>query len=147
MSNVNFGLIKSIFGGGKLSDEKQQQLYSETAFMVLSGAARADLHIESIEVEAIRTILCRLLGQEFSSQEIKLAGETELYETAPIQKYVDKVSKKLSIEQRQAILGAMIEVFHADGAMGVLETDYFNSIADALSLTPAQMVHQHPDGC
>ncbi|MBT8148958.1 MAG: hypothetical protein KJO24_03440, partial [Gammaproteobacteria bacterium] len=83
MAIVNFGLIKSMFGG-KLSDADLQELYAETAFMVLSGAARADLHIESIEVEKIRGILSRLLGQEFSSEEIKLAGETELYDTAPI---------------------------------------------------------------
>ena len=146
MGIVNFGLIKSIFGG-KLSSEQLQELYAETAFMVLSGAARADLHIESVEVEKIRAILSRLLGQEFSSEEIKLAGETELYATEPIQNYVAKASNKLTIEQRQSILRAMVEVFHADGNMGVLETDYFNSIATALALTPAQMVHLHTTKC
>ncbi|MDB4824979.1 hypothetical protein OAH38_00245, partial [Pseudomonadales bacterium] len=50
-SKVNvtgFRLMKVIFGGGKLLDEKQLELYSETLFMVLSGAARADLNIEKV---------------------------------------------------------------------------------------------------
>ncbi|MGB5325040.1 MAG: TerB family tellurite resistance protein [Pseudomonadales bacterium] len=140
MASSMFGLIQALFGGGQLSEEKQQDLFAETLFMVLSGATRADLNIESVEVERVKQILEKLLNREYSFAEIKLAGETELYDTAPIQKYVAKASKKLSVEQRQRILHAMVDVFHSDGRMGVLETQYFNSIAAALTLTPAQML-------
>lgn len=141
MVSSKFGLIKALFGGSQLSDEKQQELFAETMFMVLSGATRADLHIEGVEVERVKSILEKSLGREYSVAEIKLAGETELIETAPIQKYVEKASKKLSVEQRQQILHAMAEVFHSDGNMGALETEFFNTIARALSLTPAQMLN------
>ncbi|RZV49619.1 MAG: hypothetical protein EX270_12375 [Pseudomonadales bacterium] len=132
--------MKMILGGGKLLDEKQQELFSETMFMVLSGAARADLNIEPVEVDRIRDILKRKLDREFTSQEIQLAGETELYDTAPIQKYVSRASRVLPIEQRQEILRAMIEVFLSDGRMGVLEKDYFDSIVEALHLKPSEML-------
>jgi uncharacterized tellurite resistance protein B-like protein len=45
----------------------------------------------------------------------------------------------LSIEQRQSILCALIAVFKADGGIGALEADFFNLVANALNLTPAQM--------
>ncbi|MBT8149877.1 MAG: TerB family tellurite resistance protein [Gammaproteobacteria bacterium] len=140
MATSMFGLIQALFGGNQISEEKQQEIFAETLFMVLSGATRADLNIESVEVEKVKTILKRTLNREYSLAEIKLAGETDLLETAPIQKYVDKASKKLSVEQRQQILHAMTEVFRSDGSMGVLETDFYNKIAGALSLTPAQML-------
>ncbi|MBT8148959.1 MAG: hypothetical protein HKO71_00075 [Pseudomonadales bacterium] len=140
MNISSFRLMKMILGGGKLLDEKQQELFSETMFMVLSGAARADLNIEPVEVDRIRDILKRKLDREFTSQEIQLAGETELYDTAPIQKYVSRASRVLPIEQRQEILRAMIEVFLSDGRMGVLEKDYFDSIVEALHLKPSEML-------
>ena len=140
MNITSFRLIKLVFGGGKLLDEKQQELYSEIMFMVLSGAARADLNIEKVEVERIRDILKTNLDREFTAHEIELAGETELFATAPIQKYVAKASRVLSVEQRENVLRAMIEVFLSDGRMGVLEKDYFDSIVAALHLKPSEML-------
>jgi len=142
-SKVNvtgFRLMKLIFGGGKLLDEKQLELYSETLFMVLSGAARADLNIEKVEVTRIRDILKNKLDRDFTEEEIQLASEVDLFETAPIQKYVAKASHILSVEQRQNVLQATLEVFMSDGHMGVLERDYFDSIVSALHLKPSEML-------
>lgn len=139
--NINsFRLMKLIFNDDELLRGKQQELYAETMFMVLSGAARADLNIEMVEVNRIRDILMDKLERDFSAADIQLAGETELFETAPIQKYVARASKVLTVEQRQNILQAMLDVFESDGSMGMLETDYFNTIGEALHLKPSEML-------
>jgi len=46
----------------------------------------------------------------------------------------------MTVQHRQAIITAMIEVFRCDGHMDVLEADYFNSIADALNLTAVELL-------
>ena len=80
MNVTGFRLMKLIFGGGKLLYEKQLELYSETLFMVLSGAARADLNIEKVEVARIRDILKNKLDRDFTEEEIQLASEVDLFE-------------------------------------------------------------------
>ncbi|MBT8138568.1 MAG: TerB family tellurite resistance protein [Gammaproteobacteria bacterium] len=140
MSLSRFDLLKLIFGGEKIREDKRQALYAETMFMVLSGAARADLNIEPVELKRIHKILRNKLDQDISEHDIQLAGETELFETAPIQKYVSRASRFLTVEQRQEVLRAMIEVFLSDGVLGPLEKAYFDSIVDALHLKPSEML-------
>ena len=132
--------LKSLFSDEHPAEKKQQEVYCRSLFMVLAGATRADLNVERAEVERVKQILESLLEREFSADEIQLAAETDLRDFAPIQKYIDRSSNVLSLQQRQAILYAMVEVFHSDGSMGVLETDYFNNIVNSLDLTPAQIL-------
>jgi uncharacterized tellurite resistance protein B-like protein len=134
----NFDLLKSLYGGKTI--EQEYDLYAETLYMVLTGASRADLNVESVEISRIIKILKRVLEKDYSEHDIRFAAETQLYETAPIQKYVGKASKHLTVEHRQNIIYAMLDVFEVDGYMGPLETDYFNTITEALHLTPAQIL-------
>ena len=92
------------------------------------------------QVARIRDILKNKLDRDFTEEEIQLASEVDLFETAPIQKYVAKASHILSVEQRQNVLQATLEVFMSDGHMGLLERDYFDSIVSALDLKPSEMV-------
>lgn len=137
MSTVNLKILSGLMRD--LSDEKLQELYSETLFMVLAGAARADLNIEAIEVKRIVKILKDRLDKDFTEAEIKLAGEAKLHDRETVRKYVGRASSQLSVSQRQEIIAAMLEVFESDGTFGPLETDYFNRISVALALTPLQI--------
>lgn len=139
MSTSDFNLVKSIFGGGNLTPEKEQELYSELLFMVLTRATAVDLNIEAVEVDTVIRILKERLGKDFSASDIRVTAITKLYEHAPFEKYVAKLSKKLTSEHRLQILDALTEVFKSDGTVGVLEADFFNLVANALALTPAQI--------
>ena len=44
------------------------------------------------------------------------------------------------MKDRADIAQALAEVIKADGRVSTLEEDFFNSVANALSLTPAQLV-------
>ena len=138
MAIKNFDLVKSIFKG--LSADQEQELYAEVLFMVLSGAAGADLNIEAIEAERVCKILKEQLNKDFEPSDIIVAGKTRLYESAPIEKYVRSASGKMTLEHRQAIVYSMIEVFNSDGRSGALEADYFDRIVNALDLKPSELL-------
>ncbi len=139
MSIFKLDMIKSMVIGEKLSPEKEKALFAELLFMVLTRASRADLNVESSEVDMIVKVLKDNLDQDFTEKDIRVAAITELYEHAPFEKYVYRLGRKLSVEYRVRILDAVAEVFASDGTIGVLEADFFNLVANSLDLTPAQI--------
>ena len=140
MSIADFSLVQKIFNGGAVAADREQELYSELFFMVLTRATGADLNIETVEVETVASILKENLDKDFTPQEIRVAALSNLYKMEPFEKYVSKTSKKLNPEQRLSILNALVAVLGSDGGIGVLEADFFNGVVTALDLTPAQII-------
>ena len=142
-----FSFIKKIFGGHSgLSSEEQQKLFEEVLFLTLSRASRSALDISEVEVVKIREILKEVTGIEASDQEIRTAGMSELYEVAPLEKYVSKAAADLSASQRVTIVHALFKVIAADGRVSQTEADFFNSIADSIKLTPIEFMGAEVDG-
>ena len=142
-----FSFISKMFGGHQsLSTEDQGKLYEELLLLTLSRASRSDLDISAVEIAKIQQILSDSAGVEASEQDIRTAGMSELYETAPLEKYVAKAAKSLTVAQRRGLVGALYEVVGADGVFGHHEADFFDSIAKALSLRPIEMMGASIDG-
>lgn len=142
-----FSFISGIFGGGpSLSEEDQTKLFEELLFMTLSRASRSDLDISSVEVAQIQKILKEAAGIDASEQEIRTAGMSELYEVAPIEKYVAKASKGLSVTQRRTIIASLYEVIGVDGKVSQTEADFFDNIANAVNLKPIELMGAEIDG-
>ncbi len=55
-------------------------------------------------------------------------------------KYIASVTKKLSSEFRVKIIQTLAEVIKSDTEVSVLEIDFFNSVAEALKATPAELI-------
>ena len=140
MSIADFGLVKALFKGGKLSEEKENELFAELLYMVLTRATAADLNIESVEVQAVIKILKEQLNQDFTEKDIRVAALSDLYNIEPFERCVGKIGRKLTLVHRTSILHALVEVFKSDGGVGVLEAEYFNNVVNALQLTPAQII-------
>jgi uncharacterized tellurite resistance protein B-like protein len=142
-----FSFISGIFGGDhSLSEEDQTKLFEELLFMTLSRASRSDLDISSVEVAQIQKILKEAAGIDASEQEIRTAGMSELYEVAPIEKYVAKASKGLKTSQRRTIVSSLYEVIGADGKVSQTEADFFDNIANAVNLKPIELMGAEIDG-
>lgn len=138
MSIKSFLTFKNLFGG--LSDEQEQSLFAETLYMVLAGAANADLNTERVETTRIAKILKEKLDLEVSHADIKAKAELDLSDRSVITKNVRSASQHLSVPRRQEILDSMTEVFRSDGSIGPLERDYFNQIVAALELDAIDML-------
>jgi Uncharacterized protein conserved in bacteria len=142
-----FSFIKKIFGGeSSLSGEEQTQLFEELLFLTLSRASRSDLDISSVEVSKIQEILKEVADIESSEQEIRTAGMSELYEVAPLEKYVSKAATGLSVAQRGQVVRALYAVISVDGRVSQSEADFFNSIAESLDLSPVELLGAQIDG-
>ena len=136
-----FSFISKIFGSDdSLSEQDQQKLFEELLFLTLSRASRSDLDISDVEVSKIQEIIKRDGGIEASEQEIRTAGMSELYEIAPLEKYVAKASKGLKPEQCATIFAALYELINVDNRISVTEAEFVNGIANAMNLQPVELL-------
>ena len=140
MGIADLSNVLSIFRGSEPDPEAQKELFKEVLLMTLARASSSDASIQQIEVESIQGILKRETGDEISVADVRKAARSDLYEDVPLGKYLSSASKKLSSEDRVKIVQTLAEVIRSDTEVSVLEVDFFNSIADALKATPAELM-------
>ncbi len=140
MSIADLSNVLSIFGGSEPDPEKQQELFKEVLLMTLARASSSDSNIQQIEVESIQGILKQETGEEFSVADVRKAARSDLYETVSLRKYLSSASRKLKSEDRVTIIQTLADVIRSDTEVSVLEIDFFNSVAEALKATPAELI-------
>jgi uncharacterized tellurite resistance protein B-like protein len=139
MTIRNFSHIKKFFGQVE-SPEENHELYKELLLMTLARATRADLVTVDSEVAIVQRVWLGVIGEEVSAADVRIAASSELYETAPIHKYIARVGPQIGITERLSIVNALIAVFEADGMVTASEIEFFNMVAEALKLTPAETI-------
>ncbi|MEM9620899.1 MAG: TerB family tellurite resistance protein [Pseudomonadota bacterium] len=145
MSIASLAGVLKIFGGSDPSPEEQAQLAKEVMLMTLARATAADTNIKQIEVEKVREVLHAHTGEDFPAADVRVAAHSSIYERAPLDKYLSSSAKKLGPDDRLHIAQALAEVINADGRVSTREIDFFNSVVDSLSLTPAQLMGLIPE--
>ncbi len=140
MSIADLSNVLSIFGGSEPDPEKQKELFKEVLLMTLARASSSDSNIQQIEVESIQGILKQETGEDFTVADVRKAARSDLYETVPLRKYLSSASRKLSSGDRVTIIQTLAEVIRSDTEVSVLEIDFFNSVAEALKATPAELI-------
>ena len=143
MAIADLKSVLKIFGGGDVSEAEQNELFKEVLLMTLARAADADINIQHVEVDRIREILKEHTGEEFSHGDIRVAARDELYAQATLMKYLDSVRGKLTSRHRAETVGALADVFRSDSNVSALEIDFFNNVASALKVTPAELAGLH----
>ena len=91
MSIADLSTVLKIFSETELDEEHQQELFAEALLMTLARASSSDANIHAVEIESIQQIMQRETGAEVSSQDVRKAARTELYESAPLRKYLGSV--------------------------------------------------------
>lgn len=140
MAISNLNSIMKIFGGTEPTPEEQAQLFKEVALMTLARATSADSNINQVEVEKVRDVLKARTGEDFPDADIRVAAQSAIFESAPLEKYIRSSAKKLRWQDRMVIAEALSDVVKADDRVSELELTFFNKIAEALDLTPAQLI-------
>ncbi len=138
------GVLK-IFGGSDPTPEEQAQLAKEVMLMTLARATSADTNIKAVEVEKVQEVLKARTGEDFPAADIRVAAHSAIYERAPLDRYISSSAKKLTWEDRLAIAEALADVVNADGRVSDREITFFNDVAEALNLTPAQLMGLKPE--
>lgn len=146
MSIASLAGVLKIFGGTDPSPEEQAELAKEVMLMTLARATAADTNIKAIEVEKVREVLLARTGEDFPAADVRVAANSAIYEKAPLVKYLATSAKKLAPADRLGIAEALADVINADGRVSDREITFFNDVAEALSLTPAQLMGLKEEG-
>ncbi len=139
MAIADLSSVLRIFGESSLSEEKQKDLYAEVLLMTLARASSSDANIHPVEIQTIQQIMQRETGQELAEADIRKAARPELYESVNLRKYLRSVQSQLKAGDRVTIVEALADVLKSDAKISVLEIDFFNRVADALRITPAEL--------
>ncbi len=140
MGIADLGSVLKVFGGHEPTEEEQAALFKEVLLMVLARASSSDANIAAVEVTSIQKMLKDATGEDFSERQVRKAANSALYEKAPFRKYLGGVRKKLNSADRAKIATDLAKLMKSDTLVSVLEIDFFNKVANALDITPAEMV-------
>ncbi len=139
MAIIDLGIVKKIFGGGAPSPEQQRDLFKEVLLMTLARAASADSNTHPCEIETVQRVLKEATGDEISLADIRVAAASELFETAPLDKYLSSVAGSLTTSDRVTVAKSLAEVIRSDVKVGREETAFFNTIVEALDISAAEL--------
>ena len=139
MSISNFSNILKIFGGAEPTEEEKQELFKEVTVMTLARATASDTNIKPVEIETVRLIIEKVIGDEVDEAEVRVQANSKLFESEPLEKYLAKAGRVLDVQDRITIAEALAEVIVSDGRVSSKETRFFNMVADAFQLTPAEL--------
>jgi len=139
MALADLSNVLSIFREKEMNAEAQEALFKEVLLMTLARAASSDANIDPVELTTVQAIMKRIVSEEVSDADIRLASRPALFEEAPFGKYLASVRKRLGSAQRASVVGALAEVIKSDTRVSALEIDFFNMVAKELQATPAEI--------
>jgi uncharacterized tellurite resistance protein B-like protein len=141
MSLSSLTQILGIFGGQEtLTPEEYEELVHETVLLVLARATDSDTNIKPIEVDAVRDIVQKATGEEVTSADVRMAAHSKIYESAPLERHLQRVGRQIKVEDRVGIAKALAEVILVDERVTGREVRFFNMVAEALDLSAAELV-------
>jgi len=136
---VSFLRIKQVFGGSLASGAERDGLFREALLLTLSRATSSDVRIDPVEVEKVQKIMQSVIGEEVSAADIRVAAASELYESAPLDRYLGVVGRVLGPSERATIIKSLAEVIKSDRRISPKEVDFFNRVANAVGASPAEI--------
>lgn len=137
MSLINFDAIRELVGDK--SPKHKEELFKEVMLMVLARAARADSNVESVEVAEVIQVMKQQTGEDFSEADVLTAASSEIFEKQSLERYLTNATRKLSEQERIAILGALANTIRSDAEIRYAELDFFDRVATALRATPSEI--------
>jgi uncharacterized tellurite resistance protein B-like protein len=139
MSIAKLTHVLKIFGGAEPSPEEEHKLVKETLMMTLARASSADSSISPVEVETVREIIKRVTGDDVSSADVRVAAHAELFETTPLTTCLSRIGGKLKAKDRVMVVQSLAEVIRSDVEITAREVAFFDGVANALKVTPAEL--------
>ena len=140
MSIASLSGVLNIFKGADPTPEEQSQLAKEVMLMTLARATAADTNIKAIEVEKVQEVLKEHTGEDFPTADVRVAAQSRMFESAPLEKYLTSSAKRMATTDRVSTAQALAEVINADGRVSDREVSFYNLVVESLALTPAQLM-------
>lgn len=145
MTIASLGNVLKIFGGGEPDPEEHQQFVREALLMTLARASSADSNINPVEVASVRKIVEEATGEAVSEADVRVAASAEIFETTSLDSALAKLSHKLNVADRALIVHSLARVIKSDRRISEREADFFDKVAHALKISPAELVGLIPE--
>ncbi len=139
MAMIDLGNVLRIFGGAELGPEQRRDLVKEVLLMTLARASSSDSNTNPVEVDTVQQVLKDVTGDEISAADIRVAAASEIFERAPLEKYLGSVASSLTSQDRVTIAQSLARVIKSDVAISPQELDFFNKVVGALKITAAEL--------
>ena len=139
MSIANLSSVLKIFQGSSLSPDEESALFREVLLMTLARATSEDSNVQPIEVATVQSIIKDAIGEDIDASEVRIAAKSELYESASLEKYLSSCGRKLDSASRAATVKALADVIKSDTEITSREVQFFDMVAGALEVTPAEV--------
>ena len=124
----------------KPTEEEQDELAKEIMLYTLARATAADTNIKQVEVEKVQEVLLNHLGIKYDLNEIRITAKSESFENRSLRSVLATASSKMRNEDKVETIQALAEVINVYGRVSEMEIAFFNEVATALSLTPAEIL-------
>ena len=132
-----FRVVKEKFHAA--SDEDKEALLEQALLMTLSRATRADIDVDVDEVHTVQRIYEASTGKAITEQEVRVAANSEIYETEPFEVLLDKVRIQIGEDECKLIARSLAEVIKTDGNISPFEVEFFQDCLKALGLGEDQL--------
>jgi len=139
MAIIDLGNVKKIFGGAKSGPEQRQDLLKEVLLMTLARASSSDSNTNPVEVDTVQRVMKEVTGETVSAADIRVAAASEIFERAPLEKYLGSVASELTAQDRVTVAQSLATVIKSDVRVSQQEVEYFNKIVAALGVTAAEL--------
>lgn len=139
MAIASLSNVLRIFGGGEADAEQRRELYKEALLMTLARASSSDANVSPVEVETVRKLVERETGETVTEADVRVAAASELYEKAPLESYLGRISRKLTSEERSTIARGLAEVIKSDVRISSREVRFYDAVIEALGATPSEI--------
>lgn len=136
MALVDLQKLKSLVTAGSSAHDESER-FKQLLFMILTKAARVDLHTDAAEVDLIQKIMLEYTGEAYEAATIRAEATAQSQENSlrPISKLASTLPENL----RVLAVSALKEVMGADERVSYAEIDYFNAVAGAMRLSFADV--------
>lgn len=139
MAIIDLGNVLRIFSGSKPNAEAHKDLVKEVLLMTLARASSSDSNTNPVEVDTVQRVLKEVTGENISTADIRVAASSEIFERAPLEKYLGSVASSLTPHDRATIAKSLAEVIRSDVTVSEQETAFFNKVVAALGVTAAEL--------
>lgn len=145
MTIASLGNVLKIFGGGEPTPEEHQQFVKEALLMTLARASSSDSNINPVEVSSVRDIIKAETGEDVSEADVRIAAGAEIFERTSLDSALARLSHKLNGADRALIARSLASVIRSDSRISEREADFFDRVARALKISPAELVGLIPE--
>jgi uncharacterized tellurite resistance protein B-like protein len=116
------------------SDEEKEELMEQALLMTLARATRSDINVDVEEVHTVQRIYEAATGKAVSEKDVRVAANSEIYETEPYEVLLDKVRIQIGEDECILIAKSLAEVIKVDGNVSPFEVEFFQDSIKALGL-------------